>query len=258
MHTISAALNLSPFLAKHGYKEPLDPARFDNFADVFGTTFFDYFQTNPSAGASFAGLMTGFRDYKMDWTEVYDTNRLTSGAEMEASSPPLFIDIGGMHGLDTVRLLSKHPGLPASAKLIVQDLPEVVSAYARTERNLDTRISRMSYDFFTPQPLLGARAYFFHAVPHDWPDAECSQILENVKAAMKKGYSKLLIYEMVIPASGAASLMTTLDLELMSCLSGLERTEEQWRKLLEGLGFQINSISRHSRAVESVIEAELV
>lgn len=257
-HTIAAAQNLAPFLAKHGYKEPLDPAKFDNFADVFGAVFFDYFQTNPSAGASFAGLMTAAREYKMDWTEVYDTSKLLSGAEMEASSPPLFIDIGGLHGLDTVRLLSKHPDLPTSAKLVVQDLPEVVSAYARTEENLDSRISRMAYDFFTPQPLVGARAYFFHAVPHDWPDAECRQILENVKAVMKKGYSKLLIYEMVIPASGAARLMTTLDLQLMSCLSGLERTEEQWRRLLGSVGFRIESISRHSRAVESVIEAELI
>lgn len=208
-------------------------------------------------GASFAGLMTGLRNYKMDWTDVYDTSKLVEGTDFSTSAPPFFVDIGGLHGLDTARLLSKQPELPTSARLVVQDLPEVVSAYQEATQEVDPRISRMAYDFFTPQVLTGARAYFFHAVPHDWPDAECIRIFENVKAAMKKGYSKLLIYEMVIPVQGAAKLMTTLDLELMSCLSGMERTEEQWRKLLGGLGFNIVSISRHPRAVESVIEVEL-
>lgn len=82
-------------------------------------------------------------------------------------------------------------------------------------------------------------------------------MFENVKAAMRKGYSKLLIYEVVLPAKGATSLMTTLDLQLMNCVSGLERTEEHWTKLLNQVGFKINSISRHPRAVESVIEAEI-
>lgn len=176
--------------------------------------------------------MTGWRNYKMDWTEVYDTRKLVSGADLlgETSATPiapLFVDIGGMHGLDSARLVAKHPELPASTQLVVQDLPEVVSSYDAKHQPLDPRIKRMAHDFFAPQPLVGARVYFFHAVPHDWPDADCARILENVKAAMRKGYSKLLIYEMVIPAKGATSPMTTLDLQLMNCLSGLERTENQ-------------------------------
>lgn len=214
-------------------------------------------QKKPEAGARFHGLMTATRDYKMDWTELYDTNKLIVGADLSESAPALFVDIGGMHGVDTSRLLSKHPELPQYTKLVVQDLPEVVAAYSDKELDAQGRISRMAYDFFTPQPLVGARAYFFHAVPHDWPDAECIRILENVKAVMRRGYSKLLIYEMVIPAKDASILMSTLDLQLMCCLSGLERTEEQWRRLLDGVGFRIVSISRHPRAAESVIDAEL-
>lgn len=253
-------LNLPSFLASHGYKEPLDPARWDNFTDVFGRAFFDHLQADAAAGASFAGLMTGWRDYKLDWTEVYDTTELVSGADLSsASAPPLLVDVGGMHGRDAARLLARHPELPASARLVVQDLPEVVSAHDDDDdddqEQQDPRLSRMAYDFFTPQPLAGARAYFFHAVPHDWPDAECARILANARAAMRRGYSRLLIYEIVIPARGASDAMTTLDLLLMSWLSGLERTEAQWRALLGGLGFRIVSISRHPRAVESVIEA---
>lgn len=199
--------------------------------------------------------MTALRNHKMDWTDVYDTSQMVKGADM-TSPAPLFVDIGGAHGLDAARLLAKHPDLPGSAGLIVQDLPEVVSTHAIEV--LDPRVTREAYDFFTPQPLVGARAYFFHAVPHDWPDADCVRIFENVKVAMQKGYSKLLIYEIVLPATGATGLMTTLDLQLMNCTSGLERTEQNWRELLRTVGLKIVTISRHPRAVESVIEAELM
>lgn len=259
---ISAATNLAPFLAKHNYKEPLDAAEFDNHADVFGDVFFKYLQENSSAGTRFQSYMTATRDYKMDWTEVYDTNKLLRDEagdllDLTESTPPFFVDIGGMHGLDTLRLLSRHPELPNHIKLVVQDLPGVVAAYAEQQLDPQGRISRMAYDFFTPQPLVGARAYFFHAVPHDWPDAELFKILENVKAVMERGYSKLLLYEMVIPAKGASAVQTTLDLALMSVCSGLERTEEQWKSLLDAAGLRIVSISRHPRAAESVIEVEL-
>jgi hypothetical protein len=51
--------------------------------------------------------------------------------------------------------------------------------------------------------------------------------------------------------------MTTSDLQLMNCVSGLERTEQHWHQLFREAGFSINNISKHVRAVKSVIEAEL-
>ncbi|KAJ0118710.1 S-adenosyl-L-methionine-dependent methyltransferase [Diaporthe amygdali] len=255
-HTIPCGVNLAGFLAKHRYQEPLDKAKFDNYTDLFGSDFFDLCQRNPSVGGSFIGLMTALANHKMDWTEVYNTAGLVQGADLSSSGPALFVDIGGAHGLDTARFLAKHPNLPASAKLVVQDLPEVVSTHAKTA--LSPRIERMAYDFFQPQPLLGARTYFLHAVPHDWPDGECKRIFQNIKTAMLKGYSKLLIYEVVLPNKGATSLMTTLDLQLMNLTSGFERTERGWEKLLGEVGFGILQIFRHPGAVESVIEVELL
>lgn len=200
--------------------------------------------------------MTAIATHKMNWTDVYDTNLLLQDADLSDSGPALFVDIGGAHGLDSARFLAKHPELPTSARIVVQDLPEVVSTHAK--EILSPRIQRMAYDFFQPQPLLGARAYFLHAVPHDWPDGDCKRIFHNIKAAMQKGFSKLLIYEIVMPSQGATSLMTTLDLQLMNVTSGFERTEENWSNLLGEVGLKIVGISRHPRAVESVIEAELL
>ena len=254
-HTIPSGINLAKFLQKYNYREPLDKTKLDNYADMTGGA--DFFATcakDPERlGSSFIGLMTALRNHKMPWTEVYDTSDLVSGADLK-NGALLFVDIGGAHGLDTERLLARHPDLPSDV-LVVQDTPEVV---AMTPEELDPRVKKMAYDFFTPQPLMGSRAYFFHAVPHDWPDADVLRILSNVRPAMKQGYSRLLIYEVVLPAKGATSLMTTLDLQLMNCVSGLERTEQHWNDLLTEAGFCINSISRHPRAVESIIEAEVV
>ncbi|KAK8112874.1 hypothetical protein PG984_013400 [Apiospora sp. TS-2023a] len=259
-HTIPGGVNLAKFLKENGYCEPLDKGKFDNYRDLFGDDFFGLCQKNPGAGGSFIGLMTALRNHKMVWTEVYDTRRLLDGADLEINADkqaptPLFVDVGGAHGLDTQHLLARHLCEIPSGALFVEDLPEVVSTHAHEQ--LDPRIQRIAYDFFTPQPIVGSRAYFLHAVPHDWPDAGCLRIFANIRAAMRPGYSKLLIYEVVLPAQGATSLMTTLDLQLMNCVSGLERTEAHWARLLGEAGFKIVEIFRHPRAVESVIEAEL-
>lgn len=41
-----------------------------------------------------------------------------------------------------------------------------------------------------------------HSVLHDWPDEQCRKILENLAPAMKRGFSKLLINEIVISDTG--------------------------------------------------------
>ncbi|KAG6354382.1 hypothetical protein INS49_004399 [Diaporthe citri] len=40
----------------------------------------------------------------------------------------------------------------------------------------DSRVELQVHDFFTPQPVKGARAYFTRSVLHDWPDEQsCSR-----------------------------------------------------------------------------------
>lgn len=46
------------------------------------------------------------------------------------------------------------------------------------------------------------------------------------------------MYEVVLPARVVGSIMTALDLQLLSCLSGLERAEEHWRRLFGGVGLR--------------------
>lgn len=47
---------------------------------------------------------------------------------------------------------------------------------------------------------------------HDWPDRQCRIILERIIAAMEKGYSKLILNEMVLPNTGVNPLGAQMDL----------------------------------------------
>ena len=64
---------------------------------------------------------------------------------------------------------------------------------------------------------------------HDWPDRQCRIILERIVAAMKKGYSKLILNEMVLPNTGVNPLGAQMDLMVrFSCLTvGLL---QRWRE----------------------------
>lgn len=89
---------------------------------------------------------------------------------------------------------------------------------------------------------VGARAYFYHHILHDWSDEKCLQILEPLKLAMKPGYSKLLLHEMIIPETGASTFHSMLDMTMMAFNAGMERTESQWTELLNRAGFDVIKI----------------
>ncbi|OTA91920.1 hypothetical protein M434DRAFT_396864 [Hypoxylon sp. CO27-5] len=251
-HYDMSAMNFPSFLAKTSYREPTDP-RNSNYSDAYpeGLPFFERCLTNQAYQDSWSHFMTEWAEYRVPWPQFYDTASLINGADLSSGSP-LVVDMGGLHGGDLLRLLEKHPDLLAGS-LILQDLPGVLSS-----ANLTTdKIKPMAHNFFEPQPIHGSRAYFFHAIFHDWPEAEALRILKNIVPAFKKGYSKLLICDVVIPPTGASLYQAVLDVNMMVHISSYERTEAMWKKLLNEAGFEINRICMDARGNEAVIEAEL-
>lgn len=97
-----------------------------------------------------------------------------------------------------------------------------------------------------------------HTCLHDWPDDVCADILARVKAAMKPGYSKLLIHEHVIPSTGAYWEATGLDMVMLANLSAYERTRAAWYNLIEAAaGLKIARIWSPEPGSQSLIECEL-
>ena len=96
-----------------------------------------------------------------------------------------------------------------------------------------------------------------HSILHDWPEDVSIKILSHLAAAMTPGYSKILINENVIPNTDAYWETTALDIVMMGLFASQERTEKQWRKLLDDAGLKILNIWTVERGVESLIECEL-
>ena len=70
---------------------------------------------------------------------------------------------------------------------------------------------------------------------------------------MKPGHSRLLINDFLLPNTGAALIPASLDFLMMS-LSGAERTERQWRELLDSIGLKVLKIWSIPQSAEVVIE----
>lgn len=119
------------------------------------------------------------------------------------------------------------------------------------------KIRAAAHDFFTPQPVAAARAYLLRLILHDWPDAAAKQILNHVRDAAQRGYSKILVADIVLPVQGATLAESVFDVHMMALLGGRERTESSWRELLAECGLEISGMWRDPEGAETLIEAEL-
>ncbi|KAF4972242.1 hypothetical protein FSARC_1139 [Fusarium sarcochroum] len=216
-------------------------------------TFFEHLHTNPPYGQMFHLHMGGYRQGRPSWMDpgfFPVQERLIDGLE-QSDDAALLVDVGGSFGHDIGEFHRKFSNAPG--RLILQDLPVVIDQITK----LDDKIERMKHDFYTEQPIKGARAYYMHSVLHDWSDETCLKILKQVMAAMKPGYSKLLINENVVPNTGAQWEATALDIMMLTLLASRERTEENWATLLGKAGLKISNIWTVANGVESLIECEL-
>jgi len=98
-----------------------------------------------------------------------------------------------------------------------------------------------------------------HNILHDFPDMEAKEIVKQIIPAMKRGYSKLLVWDHVLPDRGAQVNTCLLDWVMMTFYASSERSEGRWRKLLEDpeLGLKITDIVHYSQYDQDVIELEL-
>ncbi|KAK2035863.1 S-adenosyl-L-methionine-dependent methyltransferase [Colletotrichum somersetense] len=252
--TGAAPLRFHEYSRTRGYKNPND-AKDTALMYAYGTEQ-DMFSWQQSLGYGphFNNHMSGYRQGRVSWSDqrVFPVEeRLIAGAD-QIPEAPFFVDIGGSIGHDLMEFRRMHPNTPG--KLILQDLPVVIGQI----KELDSDVIAMEHDFLTEQPVKGARAYYMHSCLHDWPDDVCAKILAHIKAAMKPGYSKLLINENVIPSTGAYWETSALDMVMLTLFSSKERTESDWYTLLENkAGLKIVKIWSGGKGVESLIEVEL-
>jgi hypothetical protein len=164
------------------------------------------------------------------------------------------VDLGGGYGALLPPILSAYPKMRG----IVADLAHCRPGAERLMRDvgLDGRCEFVACDMFSEVPP-GADAYVLKSVIHDWNDERSVAILRQCRAAMGKD-ARLLLVEIVVPERlGSSSLDRAIvgtDLNMLVNTGGMERTEAEYRALLEAAGFRLTRTVPTDTALR-VIEA---
>ncbi|KAL4738838.1 S-adenosyl-L-methionine-dependent methyltransferase [Aspergillus similis] len=249
--TIPCFSRAPEFLAKTGYQNPTDPSDgIFQYTKGFNGNLFEYYNTHKEEGRVFNNMMGGVMADQAGMLDIFPFERLDDGQPGD-STTALLVDVGGNVGHDINKFLSHHP--EHVPRLVLQDRNDVISL-----AKCPSTVQMLVHDFFTPQPVKGARAYYLHGVIHDWADPPARTILGHLRDAMTLGYSKLLVHDHVLPDRDPHPQATAYDLTMMVKVSALERTEQMWVELLGSVGFRVVKIWSSPLATQSMIEAEAI
>ena len=159
------------------------------------------------------------------------------------------VDIGGGQGTLITAILQAHPHMQG----IVFDLPDLVEEARNIIEagGVGDRCEIIVGDFFEAVPV-GGDAYILQAVIHNWDDSPATAILKNCRRAIGSN-GRLIIVDSVIPTGNDPFPGKMFDISMMVILGALERTEAEFRQLLELSSFKLNNII--PAQPRSVIEA---
>ena len=205
-----------------------------------GLAAFDLLARDPEEASHFNAAMIGFHGAEPPAVaEAYDFAGIGT-----------LVDVGGGSGNLLITVLKANPALRG----MLYDLPHVA---AEAEQNVAAagladrcRVVRGSFFEAVPQ---GGDAYVLSHIIHDWSEDECLRILANCRRAMGDR-GRLLIVESVLRPGDEPDPGKLLDLVMLVAPGGQERSEEEYRALLDKGGFRLSRVVP-TRSSVSIVEA---
>jgi methylase of polypeptide subunit release factors len=192
-----------------------------------------------AAMANLTGLVTA------DVLAAYDFSRISH-----------LLDVGGGSG-ELIGAVAKRYGHIRGTIFDLHRCEEAATAHL-TRLGVSDRTGFQAGDFFESVPA-AADSIILKSVIHDWNDARSCTILQNCRRAIA-GAGTLLLVERLMPALPGVvndhKSHALSDLNMLRGPGGMERTEAQYRDLLDRSGFRISSIAPAGRF--NVIEAKPV
>jgi hypothetical protein len=199
---------------------------------------------NPEDAANFdAAMAAGTRMTAMAVAASYDF-----------STSQTVVDVGGGNGTLLLGILAAHPHLDG----VVFDLPEVADRGVAevAAAGLADRCRTAGGDFFETVPT-GGDLYLLKHVIHDWDDERAAVILRNCRQAMSDD-AKVVIIEGLYPERIDQSMVSrgaaANDVNMLVSTGGRQRSETEFRSLLESAGLTLERIIP-TPAMVSLIEA---
>lgn len=239
---------LPAHLKKTGYRNPEDDLH-AAFQDAFGIDehVYAWFASHPDNLKYFNDFMALRRNSDLSWLSVYPVREATAGWDADKA---VYINIGGSIGHQCAEFKAAYPDVPG--RVILQELPHSIAQALQTPG-----VENMMHNFWDPQPVKGAKFYYMRSVLHNHPDHKVLKLLELTKAAMTRD-SILLIDEMILPETGVYADTAILDLTMMGAFASAERTEAQWRALVEKAGLRLVQTYVYNQGdYESVMDVRL-
>ncbi len=158
---------------------------------------------------------------------------------VDLSSARCVVDVGGGHGELLAAVLRTHP----NARGVLFDLPHAIAAAAAALQaaGVRERCGCVAGSFFERVPE-GGDTYLLKSVLHNWDDERCLALLQRCRAAMGRA-ARLLVVERIRPDHPGTSArdrgIARSDLNMLVALGGRERSEAEFRGLLEAAGFTV-------------------
>ena len=208
------------------------------FNNLYGKGHFDWLAEHADASSTFNKAMAQSLRRQGNPVESYDY-----------SGKRVVVDVGGGRGDLISSVLVANPAMEG----ILFDLPQG-SAEARSvlqAKGVENRCHIKTGSFFDSIPA-GGDVYVLSRILHDWPDDKAATILANCRKAIKDD-GTLLIRDSVISDNDVQG--STMDITMMIMTGGKERTEAEWKNLLQTTGFDLTRVYKQEGQFD-LIEAK--
>ena len=179
-----------------------------------------------------------------------DLARLVTPAVLRAYDFSRFtrlIDVGGGTGELLTGILQAYPSLQGAVLDLAGCREDAAKRFAGA--GLGERAAFIAGDFFRSIPP-GADALILKSVVHDWDDSRSVHLLKNCRAALP-GHGTLILVERLMPdtlADDAEHRAIMLgDLNMLRGPGGRERSEAEYRSLLDDSGLRTTRVLRAGR-----------
>jgi demethylsterigmatocystin 6-O-methyltransferase len=159
-------------------KGPDQPGQKTAFQVGHHTTnsFYDWVESRPDVHEAFYGYMAGLHSIMARW--INSVNFDEDFARNLKDNEVVFVDVGGGDGGQCLEVQKAHK---LGGKIILQDRSVVIDKATKAK---EAGIECMVHDFFTEQPVKGARVYCIQFCLLNWNDEDCVRILSAQTLAM--------------------------------------------------------------------------
>lgn len=200
------------------------------FQKSMGATFNAYLEAHPDDDRF-------YDEFQSYWARAFVQEELD---QWNLGRYETIADLGGGDGYFIAQALLRYP----SMRVHLTDLPWMAKKAEAVfeEHGVADRATVIGADLLDDPVPTGCDAYFVKAVFMRLSDDQAERALLNIRAAIGRNHSALLIVDSVLKGGNEWDHGKLLDIDMLVLHGGRKRTLEDWQRLLARTGFELVSV----------------